>query len=593
MTRTAVLGGLGVAALAALLAAAPLFLPTYPLFVLSLGLVYAVAVLGVNLVMGYAGLVSLGHAGFAAVGAYVTALLMIKLGFSFWAALPIAGLAAAACGVLLGLPSLKLGPLHVAMVTFGFGWVIVLIAQNWLDVTNGPNGLAVPPPRAFGVDLYAPGFHVAVVIVTIVLFVLARNLIASVHGRAFQAIRDSEMAAQAMGVDLAFYKTLAFALGALCAGLSGALFAGLSHFVNPDAFHFGVSILYVTVAILGGISSLAGAAIGGVLMAVLPEVLRGTGQFKDVLTGAMLLALLIFLPHGLAGFADRRGWLPRRQEAPAVAERAAPTALHAIGASAGATRVPLLEVDRVTVRFGGLTALKDVGLTVNPGEIVGLIGPNGAGKTTLFNAVTGLYRAAGGTIRFEGHDIGRVAAHERTRLGLARTFQSPELFRELSVLDNVLVGAHTMKWPGLFATVLATPVTRATEAAQRARARELAAFAGLAQWTDRRAEGLSFGHQRMLEIARALAAEPKLLLLDEPAAGLTSAEALFLMDLVRRIRAELGISVLLIAHTMRVVMGLSDRIVVLDHGERIAEGSPAEVRANADVIRAYLGTQHA
>jgi branched-chain amino acid transport system permease protein len=414
-----------------------------------------------------------------------------------------------------------------------------------------------------------------------------------VHGRAFQAIRESEMAAQAMGVDLAFYKTLAFALGALCAGLSGALFAGLTHFVNPDAFHFGVSILYVTVAILGGISSLAGAAIGGVLMAVLPEVLRGTGEFKDVLTGSMLLLLLIFLPHGLAGFAARRGWLPRRQDAPPVAERMPAVAPPAIGARAGAARTRLLEVDRVTVRFGGLTALKDVSLAVDSGEIVGLIGPNGAGKTTLFNAVTGLYRAAAGTIRLEGRDIGRVPAHERTRLGLARTFQSPELFRELTVLDNVLVGAHTMKWPGLFATVLATPATRAADATQRARARELADFAGLAQWTDRRAEGLSFGHQRMLEIARALAAEPKLLLLDEPAAGLTSAEALFLMNLVRRIRAELGISVLLIAHTMRVVMGLSDRIVVLDHGERIAEGSPAEVRTNADVIRAYLGTQHA
>ena len=406
MTRTAVLGGLGVAALAALLAAAPLFLPTYPLFVLSLGLVYAVAVLGVNLVMGYAGLVSLGHAGFAAVGAYVTALLMIKLGFSFWAALPIAGLAAAACGVLLGLPSLKLGPLHVAMVTFGFGWVIVLIAQNWLDVTNGPNGLAVPPPRAFGVDLYAPGFHVAVVIVTIVLFVLARNLIASVHGRAFQAIRDSEMAAQAMGVDLAFYKTLAFALGALCAGLSGALFAGLSHFVNPDAFHFGVSILYVTVAILGGISSLAGAAIGGVLMAVLPEVLRGTGQFKDVLDRSDAARA----PHFPAA-RPRRLRRPARLAAAAAGSARGSGTRGADGAARdrrerGRNPRPVARSGPRDRQVRRADRAEGRGPHGEPGEIVGLIGPNGAGKTTLFNAVTGLYRAAGGTIRFEGHDIG-------------------------------------------------------------------------------------------------------------------------------------------------------------------------------------------
>ncbi|HSD53151.1 MAG TPA: branched-chain amino acid ABC transporter ATP-binding protein/permease [Burkholderiales bacterium] len=593
MNRTVVLAGLGTAALLVALAAAPLYLPSYPLFVLSLGLVYTVAVLGVNLVMGCAGLVSLGHAGFAAVGAYVAAIAMTKLGLSFWIALPLGGLAAAACGVVLGLPSLRLGPLHVAMVTFGFSWVIVLIAQNWLDVTNGPNGLAVPPPRAFGRDLYAPDFHLAVVAITVVLFALARNLLASVHGRAFMAIRESELAAQAMGVNLAFYKTLAFALGALYAGLSGALFAGLTHFVNPDAFHFGVSILYVTVAILGGLGYLAGSALGGLLMAVMPEFLRGTGEFKDLLTGSLLLALLIFLPHGLAGFADRRGWLPRRPAPPAIATTAPQAARDTVRAASATGDAPLLEVDRLTVRFGGLTALKDVSLAVNPGEIVGLIGPNGAGKTTLFNAVTGLYRASGGAVLLEGRDLGRVAAHERTRLGLARTFQSPELFHDLTVLENVLVGAHTRQWPGLVASTLATPRTRVTEAGERTRARELAAFTGLAQWVDRRAESLSFGHQRMLEIARALAAQPKLLLLDEPAAGLTSAEAEFLMVLIRRIRAELGVAVLLIGHTMRVVMGLSDRIVVLDHGERIAEGSPAAVRANADVIRAYLGTQHA
>jgi ABC-type branched-subunit amino acid transport system ATPase component/ABC-type branched-subunit amino acid transport system permease subunit len=591
VTRQGVLGGLGLAACAVALAAAPLFLPSYPLFVLSLGLVYAVAVLGVNLVMGYAGLVSLGHAGFAAVGAYVAALLMVKLGLSFWIALPLAGLAAAACGVLLGLPSLKLGPLHVAMVTFGFGWVIVLVAQNWLDLTNGPNGLNVPPPRAFGVDLHAPGFHVAVVAVTLGAFLLARNLIASVHGRALQAIRESEMAAQAMGVDLGFYKTLAFALGALYAGISGALFAGLSHFVNPDAFHFGVSILYVTMAILGGMGYLAGAAIGGLLMAVLPEVLRGTGEFKDLLTGALLLLLLIFLPRGLAGLADRRGWLAPVQR-PAPATGLAPIR-RPLDAAPGGTPARLLEVDDLTVTFGGLTALRNVSLAVGAGEIVGLIGPNGAGKTTLFNAVTGLYRPSAGTVRVDGRDIGHLAAHERTRLGLARTFQNPELFRELSVLDNVLIGAHTMRWPGLAASVLGAPQTRVAEARERARARELAAFVGLGEWLERRAEGLSFGHQRMLEIARALAAEPRLLLLDEPAAGLTSAEAAFLMDLVRRIRTGFGVSVLLIGHTMRVVMGLSDRIVVLDHGSRIAEGTPAEVRSDENVIRAYLGAEHA
>jgi len=230
---------------------------------------------------------------------------------------------------------------------------------------------------------------------------------------------------------------------------------------------------------------------------------------------------------------------------------------------------------------------------VDAGEIVGLIGPNGAGKTTLFNVVTGLYRPSGGRISFEGRDIGKIAAHERTRRGLARTFQNLELFRDLTVLENVLVGAHTLARHGIVASAIRARGARDGEAVQRARARDLLEFVGLGRWAGQRAENLSFGHQRLLEIARALAAEPRLLLLDEPAAGLTSAEAHFLMTLIRRIRDDFGVAVLLIGHTMRVVMGLSDRIVVLDHGERIAEGTPAEVRRNPEVIRAYLGPQHA
>ena len=583
----------GITALVLVLATAPWFLPSYILFVLSLGLVYTVAVLGVNLVMGYAGLVSLGHAGFAAVGAYVTALAMAHLGMSYWIALPLGGLAAAVCGVLIGLPSLKLGPLHVAMVTFGFGWVAALIAQNWIDLTNGPNGLTVAPPRAFGKELFAPEFHVAVVVITVLLFLLARNLIASSHGRAFMAIRESEMAAQAMGINLPAYKTSAFALGALYAGLSGGLFAGLSQFVNPDAFVFGVSILYVTAALLGGLGYLTGSAIGGIAMAVLPELLRPTGEFKDVLTGLLLLLLLIFLPHGLAGFVFRRE-RPLPTQSPATPKHA-PAVNRVVDTIqlAGSVLPRLLEVDRVGVVFGGLSALKEVSLAVDTGEIVGLIGPNGAGKTTLFNVVTGLYHASSGAIRVLGRDVSGLAVHERTRLGLARTFQTPELFRELSVLDNVLVGAHTREWPGLFASGLGLPQTRTITVFHRERARELAHFVGLGSWLNRRAEGLSFGHQRMLEIARALAAEPKLLLLDEPAAGLTSSEGEFLMGVVRRIRDDMGISVLLIGHTMRIVMGLSDRLIVLDHGECIAAGTPGQIRNDENVIRAYLGPQHA
>jgi branched-chain amino acid transport system permease protein len=285
--------------------AAPLLLPEYPRFVLSLSIVNVIAALGVNLSMGYAGQISLGHAGFAAIGAYTTALLMIHFDLPFWIALACGGFLAAASGYLLGLPALRLGPLYVSMVTFGFGFIVVLIVQNWYELANGPNGVVVPAPRAFGVDLYADKFHWAVVGIAVALFWLARNIVDSRHGRAFIAIKESEVAAQSMGINVAHYKTSAFAVGAFYAGISGGLFAGLTQFVNPDAFVFGVSILYVTMALLGGLGSLVGSAIGGFLLTLIPELLRGAAEYKDFLTGFLLLVLLIFLPHGIVGWARR------------------------------------------------------------------------------------------------------------------------------------------------------------------------------------------------------------------------------------------------------------------------------------------------
>ncbi len=308
----------GLALIALALLAARWLLPEYPLFVVSLALVNIVAVLGVNLVMGYAGQVSLGHAGFAAIGAYVTALLGIHAGVPFWGGLAAGTAAAGVTGYALGFPALRLSPLYVAMVTFGFGQCVMLIAQNWIDLTRGPNGLAVPPPSLLGRDLMPPDFHLAIVAVALGLFWIARNLVESRVGRAFVAIRESEVAARSAGIPLAQYKTLAFAMGAAFAGASGGLYAGLSQFINPDAFVFPVSITYVTMGILGGMGSLAGSALGGALLTVLPEVLRGSQEYKEFLAGLLLLLLLIFLPRGIMGvLADRRR-APAASPAPAA-----------------------------------------------------------------------------------------------------------------------------------------------------------------------------------------------------------------------------------------------------------------------------------
>jgi ABC-type branched-subunit amino acid transport system ATPase component len=347
--------------------------------------------------------------------------------------------------------------------------------------------------------------------------------------------------------------------------------------------------------ILGGINTLVGAAIGGAMLTALPELLRSAAEYKDFLTGFLLLLLLIFLPNGIVGFIRERFVVPPAKvdsgNGPAVMPHTVlPATLRPRGRS---ENTALLKVEKLGVSFGGLRALQNVSLVLGSDEILSVIGPNGAGKTTLFNLISGLNRPDTGRIVLDGVDITGTSAHSRARLGIARTFQNLDLFGEMSVLDNVRVGAHTRLRSSLLQAALRTASERAEEAQYREVAMDLLKFVGLAAYANQKASSLAFGHQRLLEIARALASAPKLLLLDEPAAGLNSSELDFLMALIRRIREEFGISVLLIGHTMRLVMMLSNRVIVLDHGVQLAEGPPAEIQNNDRVIEAYLGADDA
>lgn len=287
------------------LVAFPALLPEYPRFVVSLALVNAIAAMGVNLSMGYAGQVSVGHAGFAAIGAYTTAIMMGRLDVSFWATVPVGGALALLCGILIGLPALKLTHLYIAMVTFGFGQVVNLVALNWVELTNGPNGLPVPP-ISLGRYVFSPdSFYYVIAAFVLFLFWIAGNLVHSRMGRGFLAIRDSEVAAEAMGVHLAKYKTIAFGVGAFYGGISGALYAGLANYVNPDAFIFPISVLYLTMNVVGGMGTLAGPLVGALIFTVMPEVLRGFAEYKEFLSGGLLLLFLVFFPEGLVGMLDR------------------------------------------------------------------------------------------------------------------------------------------------------------------------------------------------------------------------------------------------------------------------------------------------
>lgn len=308
----------------AVLAGLPLVLEEYPQFVLSLTLVNAIAAMGVNLSMGYGGQVSIGHAGFAAIGAYTTAVLMTKLSVPFWVTLPIGGFLAALCGVVIALPALKLSHLYVSMVTFGFGQVVGLIALNWVDLTNGPNGLAVPFVSAGAYLFSSDSFYYVIAAVFLALFWIAANVVQSRVGRSFLAIRESETAAEAMGVYLTKYKTIAFGVGAFYGGIAGSLYAGLSNFVNPDAFVFLVSVLYLTMNVVGGMGSLSGPVVGATIFTILPEALRTFAEYKEFLSGLILLVFLVFFPQGLVGmaagrFRRRLGSVTERPGEPVVA----------------------------------------------------------------------------------------------------------------------------------------------------------------------------------------------------------------------------------------------------------------------------------
>jgi branched-chain amino acid transport system permease protein len=639
MRRLFLVHGAGVLAVA-LLAIVPLTVDnTFVLGLLTLLAIYGILLIGLDVTVGYLGQVNLAQAAFLGLGAYTAGLCVNNLGFS----LPLALAAGTAVGTFFGgilaFPALRLEGPQFALSTLSFMALSATVLNEWESLTGGAQGLHVTRPPLLGLTLDAKGFYWLCLVILALVWLAMRNLLASQWGRAFEALRDSPIATDAMGIGTHRHKAAAFALGSGLGGLAGGLYAFNFQYLQPQSFGWELMVILLLGVVLGGRKSLWGAFVGATIIVLLPNLLsnrllfqifsatglllaliagmRGlmrkqskpfqaiapavamgllvvgglfvtnTEDWRKAIFALMLFSVVVGLPDGLMGFAAR--FLTRLFNI-ALPPLPAPRALSAVLEPRPAGGSPLLELTSLQQYFGGVRAVDGVTMTVRSGQIHGLIGPNGSGKSTLVNVISGLYTPTGGEILYQGKPLVRGSLFRVARMGISRTFQNLQIFSELSALDNVMVplkGVYGRPLP-LVLLGLGTAAERKAEAD----ALTLLEMVGLRNEARTPAKDLTYGAQRFLEIARALARRPRLLILDEPAAGLARPDVARLMEIIRKIH-ESGTTIILIEHHMDVVSELCDIVTVLDGGKIIAEGKPAEVNRNPAVIAAYLGSSAA